>query len=178
VTLYALDDIAPVLPDGFCWIAPNATVIGKVALSEEASIWFGAVLRGDTELISVGARSNVQDNAILHTDAGFPLDIGADCTVGHAAILHGCVIGRGALVGMGAVVLNGARIGASSLIGAGALVTAGTVVPDRSLVLGTPAKVVRQLKDEELAMLAASAQHYVDNARRFAAGMTAVSHLT
>lgn len=171
MTLYTLDGIAPALPDAFCWIAPSAAVIGKVVLGEDVSIWFGAVLRGDTELIGIGARSNVQDNATLHTDAGFPLEIGEACTIGHGAILHGCRIGAGSLVGMGAVVLNGARIGASSLIGAGALVTTRTVVPERSLVLGTPAKVVRQLKQEELEMLEASTAHYVANARRFEARM-------
>jgi carbonic anhydrase/acetyltransferase-like protein (isoleucine patch superfamily) len=172
MAIYPLDNVAPVLPPGFHWIAPSAAVIGRVLLGEEASVWFGAVLRGDTELIRVGARSNVQDNAVLHTDEGFPLEIAEGCTIGHGAILHGCVVGAGALVGMGAVVLNGARIGKSSLIGAGALVTSGMDVPERSLVLGTPARVVRPLKDEELAGLEASAAHYVANARRFAAGMT------
>ena len=171
MTAYTLDGIAPERPSGFSWVAPNASVMGKVTLGEEASVWFGAVLRGDTERITVGARSNVQDGAILHTDAGFPLEIAEDCTIGHAAILHGCRIGAGSLVGMGAIVLKGAQIGRSCLIGAGALVTAGTVIPDGSLVLGSPAKVVRQLTDEQLASLAASAAHYVSNARRFAAGL-------
>ena len=172
MALYTLDAVAPVLPPGFYWVAPSASVMGSVELGEEASVWFGAVLRGDTEIIRVGARSNSQDNAVLHTDAGFPLDIGAGCTIGHGAILHGCSIGAGSLVGMGAVVLNGARIGRSCLLGAGALVTGGARIPDRSLVLGSPGKVVRQLKDDEVDGLAASAAHYVTNARRFAAGLS------
>jgi carbonic anhydrase/acetyltransferase-like protein (isoleucine patch superfamily) len=171
VTLYTLDNVAPQLPAGFHWIAPTASVIGKVELAEEASVWFGAVLRGDTELISVGARSNIQDNALLHTDAGYPLDIAEDCTIGHGAILHGCTLGAGSLVGMGAIVLNGARLGEYTLIGAGALVTGGLEIPPRSLVLGSPAKVVRELRAEELESLSASAAHYVANARRFAAGL-------
>lgn len=171
MTLYTLDNVAPELPAGFHWIAPSASVIGRVELAEEASVWFGAVLRGDTELISIGARSNVQDNAVLHTDAGFPLDIAEDCTIGHGAILHGCTLGSGSLVGMGAVVLNGARLGEYTLVGAGALVTGGMETPPRSLVLGSPAKVIRELREEELESLKASAAHYVANARRFAAGM-------
>lgn len=176
VTLYSLDGIAPQLPSGFCWIAPGALVMGRVELGEEASIWFGAVLRGDTELIRVGSRSNVQDNAILHTDAGFPLDIAEGCTIGHGAILHGCTIGTGSLVGMGACVLNGARVGRSCLIGARALVTGGMEIPDRSLVLGSPAKVIRSLRADELEMLESSAAHYVANGRRFAAGLAPLRH--
>lgn len=171
MTLYTLDGVPPELPAGFHWIAPSASVIGRVTLGEEASVWFGAVLRGDTELISIGERANVQDNAVLHTDAGYPLAVAAGCTVGHSAILHGCTLGAGSLVGMGAVVLNGARIGECSLIGAGALVTGGMEIPPRSLVIGKPAKVVRQLTEEELESLEASAAHYVANARRFAAGL-------
>lgn len=175
MTLYQLDRQSPSLPGGFCWIAPNATVVGKVALGPDSSIWFGAVLRGDTELISVGEGTNVQDNAVLHTDEGYPLVIGRNCTIGHGAVLHGCTIGDTSLVGMGAIVLNGADIGRSCLVGAGALVTSGTVVPDGSLVLGSPAKVVRRLDGAELERLAASAAHYQANARRFAEGLAALS---
>ena len=176
MALYALDGIAPQLPSGFCWIAPGAAVMGRVELGEEASVWFGAVLRGDTELIRLGARTNVQDNAILHTDAGFPLEVADGCTVGHGAILHGCILGAGSLVGMGATILNGARVGPACLIGAGALVTGGTEIPERSLVLGAPAKVVRALRPDELDMLEASAAHYVANARRFAEGLAPLRH--
>lgn len=171
MTLYTLDGVAPDLPAGFHWVAPSATVIGKVALGEDASVWFGAVLRGDTEYIRIGDRSNVQDNAVLHTDAGFPLTVAEGCTIGHGAIVHGCTIGAGSLVGMGAIILNGASIGQSCLIGAGALVTTGTVIPDRSLVLGSPAKVVRQLTDDEVEKLQGSSAHYAANARRFARGL-------
>ncbi len=159
--------MTPSLPDGFHWVAPNATVVARVALGLHSSVWFGAVLRGDTELITVGEGANVQDNAVLHTDEGYPLNVGKNCTIGHSAALHGCTIGDGSLVGMGAIVLNGARIGRSCLIGAGALVTPGTVVPAGSLVLGSPARISRPLSEPELGRLAASAAHYQANARRF-----------
>lgn len=173
--IYALDGVAPKLPDGFCWIAPGAVLVGKVVLAENAGIWFGAVARGDNETISIGPGSNVQENAVLHTDMGFPLSIGAGCTIGHKAILHGCSIGDNSLVGMGATVLNGARVGSNCLIGAGALVTEGKQIPDGSLVVGAPGRVVRMLRPEEISGLTASARGYVENAKRFAAGMTEVS---
>jgi carbonic anhydrase/acetyltransferase-like protein (isoleucine patch superfamily) len=154
------------------WIAPDAQVIGRVRLGQGASVWFGAVLRGDNEFIEVGVGSNVQDLCVLHTDMGFPLTIGADCTIGHRAILHGCTIGNGTLVGMGATVLNGAVIGQGCLIGAGALVTEGKVVPDGALVLGAPGKVVRDLDDAARAALLASAAGYRANARRFRDGLS------
>lgn len=173
--LFALRGEAPELPpEGLFWIAPNATVLGKVRLEEEASVWFGAVLRGDTELIMIGARSNVQDLSVIHTDAGYPATIGRDCTIGHRAILHGCTIGDNSLVGMGAIVLNGAVIGRNCLIGAGALVTEKKVIPDNSLVLGAPARVARQLEEGAAEMLTLSAAHYVANWKRFAAGLQAV----
>lgn len=170
--IYALGDLAPELPEaGACWVAPDAQVIGRVRLGAEASIWFGAVLRGDNEPIVIGARSNVQDGAMLHADPGFPCVLGEDVTVGHHAILHGCTVGDGALIGMGATLLNGARIGAGSIVGANALVTEGKAFPDRSLIVGAPAKAVRTLDEAAAARLLASAAHYVANWRRYAAGL-------
>ncbi|MGB3556660.1 MAG: gamma carbonic anhydrase family protein [Jannaschia sp.] len=171
--IYALDDVAPEL-GADVWIAPDANVIGAVTLEDGANIWFGATLRGDGERIVVGRGSNVQEACVLHTDLGYPLTIGADCTIGHKAMLHGCTIGDGALIGMGATVLNGAVIGAGSLIGAGALVTEGKVIPPRSLVMGAPGKVVRELDDAALGALLALAQHYRENAARFRVGLRAV----
>jgi carbonic anhydrase/acetyltransferase-like protein (isoleucine patch superfamily) len=159
--IYALDGIAPEVADD-CWVAPDANVIGRVVLEPGASVWFGATLRGDTEAIRVGAGSNIQESSVLHTDAGFPLTIGANCTIGHRAMLHGCTIGEGSLIGMGATVLNGATIGKGCLIGACALITEGKDIPDGSLVMGAPGKVVR---------LIASAVHYQQNMRRFRAGL-------
>lgn len=168
--IYALDGIAPQL-DEDSWTAPTACLIGKVVLETEASVWFGAVLRGDNEEIRVGPGSNIQENCVLHTDMGYPLNIGADCTIGHKAMLHGCTIGAGSLIGMGATVLNGARIGAGCLIGAGALVTEGKEIPDGALVMGAPGKVIRQLDDAAQAALLASAAGYRANMRRFRAGL-------
>lgn len=171
--IYSLGDARPDLPaDGDYWIAPNATVIGRVTLKRNASVWFGAVLRGDNEPIIVGENSNVQDGAVLHTDAGSPLIIGAGVTVGHQAMLHGCTIGDGALIGIGAVVLNGARIGQGCLIGAKTLIGEGKEIPDGSLVVGAPGRVLRQLSQDQRAMLAKSAAHYVWNWKRYAAGLT------
>jgi carbonic anhydrase/acetyltransferase-like protein (isoleucine patch superfamily) len=170
--IYALDDLVPQTPiAGRFWVAPDAHVVGHVILDEDVGIWFGAVIRGDNEPIRIGARSNIQEGAMLHSDAGFPLTVGRDVTVGHHAILHGCTIGDGSLIGMGATVMNGARIGAGSIIGAGALVTEGKEIPERSLVMGAPAKVIRTLDAEVGAKLLASAAHYVENAQRFAKGM-------
>jgi carbonic anhydrase/acetyltransferase-like protein (isoleucine patch superfamily) len=175
MAIYELDGVRPELPPGGrCFIADTAAVIGRVRIGEDVSIWPGAALRGDNELIDIGARANVQDNAVCHTDMGSPLTVGEDVTVGHAAILHGCAIGPGSLVGMGAIVLNGARIGARCLVGAGALVTGGRQFPDGSLIVGAPAKLLRPLTPEELAELAKSAPHYVANGRRFAAGLKRV----
>ncbi|TFL18240.1 gamma carbonic anhydrase family protein [Jannaschia formosa] len=171
--IYALDGLAPELAEG-AWVAPDANVIGACTLMEDANVWFGATLRGDNERITVGRGSNVQEACVLHTDPGFPLTIGADCTIGHKAILHGCTVEDGSLVGMGATVLNGAVIGAGSLIGAGALVTEGKVIPPGSLVMGAPGKVVRELDEAARAGLLHSARHYVANAARFRAGLRAV----
>ena len=171
--IYALDGLAPTLhPDA--WVAPDATLIGRVVLEEGASVWFGAVLRGDNEEVRVGAGSNVQDNAVLHTDMGYPLTIGANCTIGHRVMLHGCTVGDGSLIGMGATLLNGARIGRGCLIGAGALITEGKDIPDFSLVMGAPGRVVRALDDVAQARLIASAEGYRANMRRFRAGLRPV----
>ncbi|MCL7464022.1 gamma carbonic anhydrase family protein [Phaeovulum sp. NW3] len=171
--IYELDGVAPVLGQG-AWVAPDANLIGKVVLEDEASVWFGATLRGDNEEIRVGRGANVQENVVCHTDMGYPLVIGAHCTIGHKAMLHGCIIGEGSLIGMGATVLNGAKIGRGCLIGAGALITEGKEIPDFSLVMGAPGKVVRQLDEAAVARLLASAQHYRDNAARYRAGLRVI----
>jgi carbonic anhydrase/acetyltransferase-like protein (isoleucine patch superfamily) len=157
--VYSLGDHSPIVPAS-AYVAPSATLIGKVTLGERASVWFGAVIRADNEPIRIGAASNVQECAVLHADPGFPLDIAAKVTVGHQAMLHGCTIGEGTLIGIQAVVMNGALIGHHCLVGAGAIVTERRHFPDRSLILGSPAKVVRELSDDEVARLAASAEDY------------------
>ena len=167
MSIYALGNKTPELADD-AWVAPGAQVMGRVRLEPGSSVWFGAVLRGDNELIQVGTGSNIQENCVLHTDMGFPLTIGAGCTIGHKAMLHGCTIGANSLIGMGATVLNGAVIGENCLIGAGALITEGKVIPDGSLVMGAPGKVVREMDDKAIAGLRASALHYSENAARFA----------
>ena len=164
--LYALGDISPTV-DPDAWIAPECYVMGDVTIGAGASVWFGAVLRGDNDPITVGAGSNIQENSVLHTDAGCPLTIGAGCTIGHKAMLHGCTIGDNTLIGMGATVLNGAVIGQNCLIGAGAMVTENKTIPDGSLVMGVPARVVRPLDDAAIAALRQSARHYTKNAARF-----------
>jgi carbonic anhydrase/acetyltransferase-like protein (isoleucine patch superfamily) len=170
--LYALHDVAPGVPEnGRYWVAPDAQIVGRVTLGEDANVWFAAVLRGDNEPMTIGARTNVQDGAVLHSDDGFPLTVGADCTVGHAAILHGCTIGDGSLIGMGATVLNGARIGKGSLVGANALVTEGKIFPDNALIVGSPARQIRTLEAGDIERLLASAAHYVENSRRFKTGL-------
>lgn len=171
--IYSLDDASPELPpEGEYWIAPDAHVIGRVRIGRGASVWFGSVLRGDNERIDIGDGTNIQEGSMLHTDPGFPLVIGPGCTIGHHAILHGCTIGGNTLVGMGATLLNGARIGPNCLVGAGALVTEGKEFPAGSLVVGAPARALRQLDDVAIERLAASAAHYVRNWRRFAGRMT------
>lgn len=171
--IYALDGQAPDLHET-AWVAPDANLIGKVVLEAETSVWFGVTMRGDNEEIRIGRGSNVQENCVLHTDMGFPLVIGPDCTIGHRAMLHGCVIGAGSLIGMGATVLNGAVIGTGCLIGAGALITEGKVIPDGSLVMGSPGKVVRSLDADAQARLLASAAGYRANAQRFRKGLVPV----
>lgn len=170
--IYSIDGTNPDLPPASqYWIADTAVLIGRVRLLAEASIWFGCVLRGDNEWIEVGARSNIQENSILHTDMGFPLTIGADCTIGHGVTLHGCTIGDGSLIGMGATILNGAKIGKGCLVGAGALVTEGKEFPDHSMIVGTPAKAIRALESAAVERLKGSAAGYVRNWRRYAAGL-------
>jgi carbonic anhydrase/acetyltransferase-like protein (isoleucine patch superfamily) len=171
--LYSLDGIAPQIDAGVAWIAPTAVLIGRIIVRSDASIWFGVVARGDNEPITIGEGSNVQENTVLHTDMGYPLTIGAGCTIGHKAMLHGCTIGDNTLIGMGTV-LNGAHIGENCLIGAGALVTEGKEVPDGSLVIGAPGKVVRPLDEEAIARLKKSASGYLLNARRFATGLVPI----
>jgi len=166
MSLYALGDVAPMVADS-AWVAPGCYVVGNIVVEANASVWFGSTLRGDNERITIGAGSNVQENCVLHTDMGFPLSIGAGCTIGHKAMLHGCTIGENSLVGMGATVLNGAVIGRNCLIGAGALITEGKVIPDGSLVMGVPGKVVRDLDDAAIEGLRQSALHYQENSARF-----------
>jgi carbonic anhydrase/acetyltransferase-like protein (isoleucine patch superfamily) len=170
MAIYELDGTAPRIADT-AWVADNAQVMGHVVLDEDSSVWFGVTLRGDTETITVGRRSNVQDGSVLHADVGFPLVLGENVTVGHMVMLHGCTIGEGSLIGIGAVVLNGAKIGKGCLVGAGALVTEGKEFPDGSMILGSPARVVRTLTPEQIEGLRQSAQHYVDNARRYRSGL-------
>ena len=168
--IYELDGIAPEIADD-AFIAPDANLIGKVRIGAKASVWFGSTLRGDNELIEVGAGTNVQENSVFHTDLGYPLTIGENVTVGHKVLLHGCTIGDGSLIGMNATVMNGVVIGKNCLIGAGALVTEGKNIPDGSMVLGAPGKVVRQLDEATIKGLYASAVHYQQNAARFLTGL-------
>lgn len=164
--VYRLGDRSPQLAAGV-WIAPNATVIGDVRLAANVSIWWNAVLRGDNDPITVGENTNIQDGSVLHTDEGVPLTLGRDVTVGHMVMLHGCTIGDGALIGIKSVILNGAVIGKHCLIGANTLIPEGKVIPERSLVMGSPGKVVRELSDEQIARIAWSARHYVENVQRY-----------
>lgn len=164
--IYKLGADKPILEDDY-YVADNATVLGKVRLCKDSSIWFGAILRGDTELITVGERSNIQDGSVLHTDLGFPLDIGKDVTIGHKVMLHGCTIGDGSLIGINSVVLNGAKIGKGCLIGANTLITEGADIPDGSLVMGSPGKVRGELNEDQKNGLIFSAHHYVENSKRF-----------
>lgn len=174
MAIYELDGVAPQLAPS-SWVADSAQVIGRVTLGAQASIWFGTVARGDTDHLHIGAGSNIQDACVLHADAGKPLHIGERVTVGHQVMLHGCSIGDGSLIGIGAVVLNGAKIGKNCLVGAGSLVTEGKEFPDGSMILGSPAKVVRQLTAEQIAGLQQSAQSYIDNAQRFRQGLRKIA---
>ena len=170
--IYSLDGVEPILPaDGRYWIAPDAHVIGRVRLGSDVSVWFGSVLRGDNELIDLGERTNVQEGCMFHTDMGFPMTIGAGCTIGHHAILHGCTVAENSLIGMGATVLNGARIGRNCIVGANALVTEGKEFADNSLIVGAPAKAIRTLDDAAAERLRQAALHYVQNFNRFAKGL-------
>ena len=170
MALYELDGVAPEV-DPSAWIADSAQVMGRVTLAEDGSVWFGTVIRGDTESITIGRGSNIQDGTVMHADIGMPIVLGEHVTVGHKVMLHGCTIGDETLIGIGAVVLNGAKIGRNCLVGAGALVTEGKEFPDGSMILGSPAKAVRTLTPEQMQGLRLSARHYVQNARRFQAGL-------
>ncbi len=170
MAMYELDGIAPRVATS-AWVADSAQVMGNVELGEDSSVWFGTVIRGDTEVICIGSGSNIQDGSVLHADIGKPLTVGKNVTVGHQVMLHGCTIGDGSLIGIGAVVLNGARIGKGCIVGAGSLVTEGKEFPDGSMIMGSPAKVVRELTAQQKQGLEMSALHYIENARRFKAGL-------
>jgi carbonic anhydrase/acetyltransferase-like protein (isoleucine patch superfamily) len=168
MTIYALEGIAPEFPaDGDYWVAPNAVLVGRVRLLKGASVWFGAVLRGDNDWITIGENSNVQDNSVIHTDPGQPVTIGTNVTVGHKVILHSTTVGDGSLIGMGSTLLNRSKIGNNCLIGANTLISEGKEIPDNSLAVGAPGRVVRQLTEPQIAMLKVSAQVYVENYKRF-----------
>ena len=170
MAVFKLGDVTPEIHSD-AWVAPTASVIGNVTMEEHSSVWFGAVLRGDNENILIGRRSNIQDNSVLHTDPGMPLSIGEGVIVGHQVMLHGCTIGDNTLIGIGATVLNGVKIGKNCLIGAHALITEGKVIPDNSMVIGSPGKVVKTLNENQIAMLHLNAEVYVKNAERFAADL-------
>jgi len=174
MAIYKLEENTPEIAET-AWVAESAVVVGKVKLEEHASVWFNVSIRGDNELITIGENSNVQEGAVLHTDVGYPMHIGKNVTVGHQAMLHGCTIGEGALIGIQAVVLNGARIGKNCLVGAGALVTEGKEFPDNSLIIGTPAKAVRQLSEEDIARMHAGTDSYVQRAQQFKAKLKRIA---
>ena len=172
MAIYELDGRSPQFPtDGHYFVADSAEVIGNVRLAANTSIWFGSVLRGDNELIDIGENSNVQDNCTFHTDPGFPMTIGRNCTIGHNVILHGCTIEEGALVGMGSIVMNGAKIGRNSIVGAGSVITEGKEFPERSLIIGSPARVIRTLDDAQVQKMGSAARFYVANGPRFKKGL-------
>lgn len=176
MALYEFNGIAPNVPsNGAYWVAENATVLGNVTLAENASIWFNAVLRGDNDPIRVGENSNIQDGSVLHTDIGCPLNIGRDVTVGHMVMLHGCTIGDETLIGIGSTVMNRAVIGKNCIIGAHALIPEGKVIPDNSLVMGAPGKIVKELSPDQVALIKGSAQVYVDNWKRFKTGLKPIA---
>lgn len=170
MAIYALDGVKPVI-ENEGWIAESAQVMGKVLLKNNASVWFNAVIRGDNELITLGENTNVQDGSVLHTDMGYPLTLGANVTIGHMAMLHGCEVGENSLIGIGATILNGSKIGKNCLIGAHALIPEGKVIPDNSLVMGAPGKIVREVTQEQAQGLTLSALHYVENWKRYASGL-------
>ncbi len=174
MAIYQLDELVPRMHES-AWVADSAQVIGNVELAEGVSVWFGTVIRGDTEAIRIGRGSNIQDASVLHADFGVPLTIGENVSIGHQVMLHGCTIGNGSLIGIGAVVLNNAKIGKNCLVGAGSLVTEGKEFPDGSMIIGSPAKAVRQLSSEQIEGLKMIAQHYIDNARRYKAGFKKIA---
>ena len=170
--IYELDGEQPEFPaDGKYWVAETAVLIGRIRLKSETSVWFGAVLRGDNEWIELGERSQIQDNATLHTDPGFPMVIGSNCVIGHKVMLHGCIVGNNSLIGMGAILLNGSKVGNNSLVGAGALVTEGKSFPDNSLIVGSPARAIRTLDEKAAAMIARGAETYVQRWQQYAKGL-------
>ena len=170
MAIYQLDDLTPAIHES-AWVADSAQVMGHVRLAEDSSVWFGVVIRGDMDAISVGRGSNIQDNSVLHADHGVPLSIGENVSVGHQVMLHGCTIGDGSLIGIQAVILNGAKIGRNCLVGAGSLVTEGKELPDNSMIFGSPAKAVRQLSAEQIEGLKMISDHYIENARRYKTGL-------
>ena len=172
--IYELDGISPIINDS-AWVADDVNLIGKVTLAAKSSVWFGSTLRGDNEMLTLGEGSNIQENSVLHTDMGYPLTIGKNCTIGHKVMLHGCTIGDNTLIGMGAMVMNGAVVGKNCLIGAGALITEGKVIPDGSLVMGAPGKIIRTLTDEAIEGLTRSALSYQKNAERYRKGLKPIS---
>jgi len=172
--IYALDDLAPEI-SGRCYVAPSAAVIGDVCMAEDTSVWFGAVVRGDVERITIGRGSNIQDNSVLHSDPGAPLTLAENVTIGHMVMLHGCTIGPNSLIGIGSTILNHAKIGANSIVGANSLVTEHKEFPDGVLILGAPAKVIRELTEAELASLPKSAQRYIDRAERYRQDLRTIS---
>lgn len=174
MAVYQLEDRIPQIADS-AWVAESGQVMGGVTMEADSSVWFGATVRGDTEHITIGAGSNIQDGSVLHADYGTPLTVGKNVTVGHMVVLHGCTVGDESLIGIGAVVLNGAKIGKNCLVGAGSLVTEGKEFPDGSMIMGTPAKVVRQLTPEQIQGLRESAKRYIENARRYKAGLNKLS---
>jgi carbonic anhydrase/acetyltransferase-like protein (isoleucine patch superfamily) len=174
--LYALGDGRPIIPaEGEYWIAPNASIIGKVRLLKGASVWFGSVLRGDNEWITVGERCNIQDLSILHTDPGIPVILGSNVTIGHGVVLHGAIVGDNTIIGMGATLLNRAKIGKNSIVGAHALVPEGKEFPDNSLIVGVPAKLVRSIPDDQIGMLTMNAEIYFDRWQRYRTELKQVS---
>ncbi len=176
MSVYSLGNVRPELPaEGDYWIAPSASVIGNVILKKNASVWWGATLRGDNDPIVIGENSNIQDGSVLHTDVGSPLTLGANVTVGHMVMLHGCTIGDNSLVGIGSIILNGAKIGRNCLIGANCLITEGKEIPDNSLVMGAPGKVVRELSEAQTQVIVGGALHYVENWKRYVAELTQIA---
>jgi carbonic anhydrase/acetyltransferase-like protein (isoleucine patch superfamily) len=169
--IYELDGVAPEIDNDSVWIADNATVIGNVHLKSSSSVWFNAVIRGDNDPMIIGERTNIQDGSVLHADIGFPLVIGDGVTVGHKVMMHGCTVGDNSLIGMGATILNGAKIGKNSIVGANSLITEGKEFPDGVLIVGSPARVVRELSEDQFKMIKMSAKIYVDNASRFSSGL-------
>ena len=174
MAIYQLDQLTPVIDDS-AWVADNAQVIGDVSMAAHSSVWFSAVVRGDTAHIDIGEGTNIQDGSVLHADYGYPLTVGKNVTVGHMVVLHGCTIGDESLIGIGAVVLNGAKIGRNCLVGAGSLVTEGKEFPDGSMIMGSPAKVVRQLSPEQIEGLRESARRYIENAQRYKTGLQTIA---